>query len=113
MNIETRERFYIDGEWVEPLSERRAKVINPANEQEIATIAMASAADVDRAVAAAKRAFRTFSQTSVEERLALLDRIIAAYQKRMPEIAAALTQEMGAPIGLSNTRQKIHWRAKH
>ncbi len=105
MNTETHGRFYIDGDWVEPASEQRAKVINPATEQEIATIAMANATDVDRAVAAARRAFASYSQTSVDERLALLDRVMAVYQARMPELAAALSQEMGAPIGLANELQ--------
>ncbi|MCA9716597.1 MAG: aldehyde dehydrogenase family protein, partial [Myxococcales bacterium] len=105
MNTERHGQFYIDGDWVKPASDRRAKVINPATEQEIATIAMADAADVDRAVAAARRAFASYSQTSVDERLALLDRVIAAYQARMPEIAATLSQEMGAPIGLATELQ--------
>jgi aldehyde dehydrogenase (NAD+) len=64
--------FYIDGRWVQPNEPRDFAVVNPATEERIATISLGSRADVDKAVAAAKRAFATFSETTVEERLALL-----------------------------------------
>ncbi|MCX4245170.1 aldehyde dehydrogenase family protein [Paraliomyxa miuraensis] len=99
--MEHQRQFFIDGAWVEPLGSRRLEVINPASEEPIASIAVAEAEDVDRAVKAARRAFESFSRTSVEERLALLDRIIGQYQTRMAQIGAAISQEMGAPMGLA------------
>ncbi|MEZ5557933.1 MAG: aldehyde dehydrogenase family protein [Pseudomonadales bacterium] len=98
-------KFYIDGAWVDPIGKDTLDVINPATEEPIATIAMGNAEDVDRAVAAAKRAFETFSKTTREERIALLEKIIAAYQARMGDIASTVSQEMGAPIGLANAAQ--------
>jgi aldehyde dehydrogenase (NAD+) len=80
-------------------------VINPATEEPICAIALGNSADVDRAVAAAKAAFETFSQTSREERIALLEKIIECYKARMGDIAAAVSQEMGAPVGLANAAQ--------
>jgi aldehyde dehydrogenase (NAD+) len=99
------QQFYIDGQWVDPLGKQTLEVINPATQEPIATIALANAQDVDRAVAAARRAFESFSRTSVGDRLGLLDRIIAVYQSRMPDIAATVSQEMGAPMGLAAAAQ--------
>ena len=73
-------QFYIDGRWVDPVVEKTLAVQNPANEETIGTISLGGAADVDKAVDAARRAFPAFSQTTREERLALLGRIMAAYQ---------------------------------
>ena len=98
-------KFYIDGKWVEPTHTHDFAVINPANEEPIATISLGSAADVDRAVAAAKRAFESYSELSVEQRLALLRRIIDGYKSRMEEMAAIISQEMGAPISLARKAQ--------
>lgn len=98
-------KFYINGEWVDPVEPRTLEVENPATEENYARISLGSKADVDKAVAAAKAAFETFSQTSVEYRADLLDKIVATYQTRMPEIAAAITEEMGAPAWLSNAAQ--------
>jgi aldehyde dehydrogenase (NAD+) len=99
-------KFYIDGKWVDPVDPGKTiSVVNPATEQEITKIAAGTAADVDAAVRVAHRAFQTFSQTSREERVALLAKITAIYERRMPEIAAAITQEMGAPAALSNALQ--------
>lgn len=98
-------QFYIDGQWVQPSGSRTEDVINPATEQSIGRIAMGEKADVDRAVAAARKAFETFSQTSREERVALLEKIIALYKERIPQFAAAVSQEMGAPIKLANAAQ--------
>ena len=96
-----RLKFYIDGKWVDPVTPKTLEVINPANEEPFAKISLGSKADVDKAVAAARRAFETFSRTTREERAALLERIIAAYQKRYAEIASTITMEMGAPSRLS------------
>lgn len=98
-------KFYINGEWVEPLGQDRLDVINPATEQPINQIAMGNAEDADRAVQAAAQAFETFSLTSKQERIELLERIIASYQKFMPAIATAVSDEMGAPTGLANAAQ--------
>jgi len=99
-------KFYINGQWVNPIGEVRTHaVINPATEQEIAHIALGSKADVDAAVAAAKAAFETFSQTTKEERIALLERIVAAYDKKMGQIAEVISDEMGAPMYLANGAQ--------
>ena len=98
-------KFYIDGKWVDPAERRDFAVINPANEEPIATISLGSAADVDRAMAAAKRAFESYSETNVKERLSLLRRIIEVYKSRMEEMATTISQEMGAPISLSRKAQ--------
>lgn len=97
--------FYINGEWVKPSGSATLDVINPATEEPLGKIAMGNEADVDRAVAAAKAAFETYSQTTKEERMALLGKIIEVYQTKMPEIAEAISQEMGAPLGLANAAQ--------
>lgn len=99
------EQNYINGQWVDSIGGTTHQVINPATEEPGTRITMSTAADVDSAVAAAKEAFKTFSQTTREERLALLGRIVEEYQKRMPEIAASLAVEMGAPISLGNAAQ--------
>jgi aldehyde dehydrogenase (NAD+) len=103
--MENTNKFYINGEWVEPSTSDTLEVINPATEEPIATIAMGGKADVDKAVAAAKAAFETFSQTTVQERSELLGRIIECYKARMGDIAATVSQEMGAPIGLASAAQ--------
>ena len=94
-------QFLIDGQWVAPVTLKAHPVINPATEQVCGHIALGSAADVDKAVVAARRAFETFSQTTVEERIDLLQRIGAEYQRRMGDLAAAITEEMGAPAFLA------------
>jgi len=98
-------QFYIDGAWVAPAAPRTLDVINPATEKPAGRISLGSAADVDRAVAAATTAFQSFSQTSREERLALLGRIVEVYKRRYNDMAAAITEEMGAPASLSQNAQ--------
>jgi aldehyde dehydrogenase (NAD+) len=102
-----RERldFYIDGKWVAPAEPKPFDVIDPSTEQPIGRISLGGKADVDRAVAAARRAFETFSHTSREERIALLERIIGAYQARLGELAETISLEMGAPMGLAKAAQ--------
>jgi aldehyde dehydrogenase (NAD+) len=97
--------FYIDGKWVAPSKAHDFQVINPTNEEPIATISLGSAADVAKAVAAAKRAFETYSETSTPQRVALLQRIIEVYQSKKEEMAETISQEMGAPISLSRAAQ--------
>ena len=98
-------KFYINGEWVDPVSPKTLNVINPANEEIISEISLGSEEDVNKAVAAAKKAFLTFSLTSREERLELFEKIMDVYKKRMPDLAKAITNEMGAPVNLANNAQ--------
>jgi aldehyde dehydrogenase (NAD+) len=95
-------KFYIDGKWVEPAQAGSFEVVNPATEQVSGKVALGSAADVDAAVKAARKAFTTWSQTSKQQRLDVLQRIAEQYQKRQGELAAAITEEMGAPTALAN-----------
>ena len=98
-------QFYINGEWVDPVDPKHLDVINPATEEIIGKIALGNSKDVDKAVAAAKEAFESFSQTSKEERLALMGKIIEIYQSRYDEIAETISSEMGAPLWLSKAAQ--------
>jgi len=100
-----RDRFYIDGEWRAPAGTARAAVVNPATEEELYALALGSARDVDAAVDAARRAFEKFSQVTVEERILLLTRIIEAYKRRMKDIGAAISDEMGAPLSFA---ERLH-----
>ena len=98
-------QFYIDGNWVNPTTAHDFNVINPANEQPIGTISLGGAADVDKAVAAARKAFESYSEASVDTRLALLQRVIEVYQSKSDEMAETISQEMGAPLSLSRAAQ--------
>ena len=98
-------QFYINGEWVDPVSPNSFDVINPATEEVCGHISMGSEADVDKAVAAAKAAFQTFSRTSTQERIELLESCIAVYKKYYLDIADAIREEMGAPHTLATTAQ--------
>ena len=91
-------KFYIEGRWVAPAQPGSLEVVNPATEAVAGVISLGTRADVDRAVAAAQRAFETYSRTSREERMALLARIIEVYKRRMDDMALAISEEMGAPI---------------
>tara|TARA_B110000305_G_scaffold106933_1_gene120309 strand:- start:10406 stop:11833 length:1428 start_codon:yes stop_codon:yes gene_type:complete len=95
------EKYYINGEWVLPLSKTTMNVINPANEKNIGKIILANELDVNFAVEAAKSAFPNFSQTSKEERLELLKKLLDISKKRLPELAKVISLEMGAPITMS------------
>jgi aldehyde dehydrogenase (NAD+) len=94
-------RFYINGQWVNPAVEKTLDVINPATEKSIGKISLGSAADVDKAVAAAKAAFASFAQTTREQRITLLESILTQYQNRLEELALAISAEMGAPRSLA------------
>jgi aldehyde dehydrogenase (NAD+) len=94
-------KFYIDGQWVDPVQPKTLDVINPATEEVCGHVSAGSAADVDRAVAAARKAFRTWRKTSREERLAVLNRIVEAFGERVGDMAQAITEEMGAPAWLA------------
>lgn len=99
------QKFFINGEWVKPHANESLNVTNPATEQVIGSIAMGDETDVNNAVAAAKAAFETFSQTTTEERAAMLNDVCAAYEKRIPELAELITAEIGAPKTLSESAQ--------
>ena len=98
-------QFYIDGRWVNPERMNDFPVINPATEEHIAVISLGTAADVDRAVSAAKRAFESFGDSSREERVALLQRIIEVYQSKYDQMVETISQEMGAPMWLARVAQ--------
>ena len=98
-------KHYIDGRWVASDGGTRHDVINPATEQPCTEITLGSAADVDKAVAAARRAFDSFSRTSVEDRIALLEAILAEYRTRAADMAEAIATEMGCPISMARTAQ--------
>jgi aldehyde dehydrogenase (NAD+) len=98
-------KFFIGGRWVEPLSSATLPVMNPATEAQIGTVAMGNAADVDRAVAAAKAAFEGFSTTSKQVRLNLLYRLKAVTERRFEDLAQAMRMEMGAPITMARAAQ--------
>ena len=105
------QKFFIDGQWIDPVSPALLDVIDPATEEAYTQISLGAKADVDKAVAAAKAAFATFSLTSKDERLALLRRILEIYNERFEDIAQAVSQEMGAPIGFARDSQAWAGRA--
>ena len=98
-------KFYIDGKWVDPVTPRIVDVINPASEEVYGRISLGSAADVDKAVAAAKRAFESYSVSTREDRVALLQSILDVYARRYDEVADAIMNEMGAPWSLAKNAQ--------
>ena len=98
-------KFYINGAFVDPIETRPLGVVNPATEQVFATISLGSSQDVDKAVAAARTAFETFSQTSRDERLAMLERMLDIYKRRYEDMAQAISQEMGSPIARARDSQ--------
>lgn len=103
--MENNLKFYINGKWTDPETPNKFDVINPATEEAFTQISMGSKADVDKAVAAAKAAFPVYSKWSVDERIALIERILELYAKRHNEIAKAISLEMGAPITMSTSDQ--------
>lgn len=100
-------QFYINGKWVEPTKAENLDVINPATEDVVATISMGSSADVDKAVAAARGAFPSYSSTSVADRIELLTNIRELYKKRINDVADAIQTEMGAPTHLAQGAQAM------
>lgn len=98
-------QFYIDGKWVDPSQPQNFQVLNPATEEPIASISLGSVQDVDAAVAAAKSAFDSYSESSREARLSLLRRVVEVYNSRSAEMAELISQEMGAPLSLAQKAQ--------
>jgi len=103
--MENQLKFYIGGQWVEPHSRDILEVINPATEEVIGSITLGDREDVETAVTAARIAFDGYSHTTVDERITLFERIIAAYNRRMPELAEIISREMGAPLSLARIAQ--------
>ncbi|SDO64763.1 aldehyde dehydrogenase (NAD+) [Lutimaribacter pacificus] len=91
-------QIYIDGEWRNSQGTGVIDVFNPATERKIGEVSEATAADVDSAVEAAQRAFATFSRSSVDDRIALLEALLVSFEKRKGDIARVLSDEMGCPI---------------
>lgn len=102
--------LYIDGEWAEPAEPREVELIDPTREEAFAQVSLGSAADVDRAVAAARRAFETFSVTSVDERIALIDHIIGVYETHIDEFSELIAREVGIPV---SNRAQVTGPAEH
>lgn len=102
--LEKRE-FYINGQWVSPVRTNDFEVIDPSTEESCAVISLGAKEDTDAAVAAARNAFESWSQTSKEERMALLEKLYAIYKTRSGEMAEAISTEMGAPMALAKTAQ--------
>ena len=102
--LEKRE-FYINGQWVAPAKANDYPVINPSTEEQCAVISLGDQADTDAAVAAARGAFQSWSQTPREERVALIRKLAEVYQNRSEQMAAAMSMEMGAPIEMSRSSQ--------
>jgi aldehyde dehydrogenase (NAD+) len=100
-------RFYIDGQWVEPAAAQWFELVDPATEMAYGELALGNAQDVDVAVSAARRALASWSATSVAERVALLRRIVAIYDRRHDEFAEAMRIEMGAPITFARNGQVV------
>ena len=105
MTIQDKRKFYINGAWVEPLRPNDFEVLNPATEDKIATISLGSIDDIELAVNAAQRAFQSFSKTSKQDRVDLLQRILAVYKTRYDEMAELISLELGAPISMSKNSQ--------
>ena len=97
--------FYINGQWVQPLQTQDLAVENPATEESLAIISLGASGDVDLAVAAAKAAFPIYSQYSVEQRIALMEKLLDVYMARYDEMASAISMEMGAPISFATEAQ--------
>jgi aldehyde dehydrogenase (NAD+) len=98
-------QFYINGAWVESDSSERIEVINPANEEIVGHVTAGTAADIDKAVQAAKQAFKTYQDTSRDDRIEILNNIITEYENRYDDFVQTITEEMGAPIWLSEKAQ--------
>lgn len=100
-----RKQFYIDGQWVNPIKENSFEVINPATEEGVGIISMGSKQDVDKAVAAAVKAFPSWSNSSIKERTKVLRKFIEIYESRANEMAQLITLELGCPIDSSTNNQ--------
>ncbi len=105
MNKLDRRKFYIDGEWVKPVEPSNFEVFSPATEESVATISLGSIADINLAVKAARRAFESWSVSSIEQRTELLQNILTVYKKHYDEMAEIICLELGAPISMARKSQ--------
>jgi aldehyde dehydrogenase (NAD+) len=103
--IQARDKLYIGGQWVDPVGEEKIEVVNPSSEEVIGHVPSGTTEDVDRAVAAAREAFASWSQTSREERAELLGKIAAGMMERAQEIVTTIASELGMPLALSQAIQ--------
>ncbi|KVV22603.1 aldehyde dehydrogenase [Burkholderia cepacia] len=103
--MRTSQQSYIDGQWLDPADAKAIDVIDPSTARPYARLRIGGAADVDRAVSAARQAFDTYSRWPVGERVALLRRVLEIYQRRYEEVARTISQEMGAPIAFARAMQ--------
>ncbi|MBA9896405.1 aldehyde dehydrogenase family protein [Burkholderia cepacia] len=103
--MRTSQQSYIDGQWLDPADAKAIDVIDPSTARPYARLRIGGAADVDRAVSAARQAFDTYSRWPVGERVALLRRVLEVYQRRYEEVARTISQEMGAPIAFARAMQ--------
>nr|WTB09026.1 aldehyde dehydrogenase family protein [Streptomyces antimycoticus] len=102
--------LYIDGQWIEPIEPRHVDLVDPTREEAFARVALGSAADAERAIAAARREFDSFSATSVDERIALIDRVIDAYESHIDEFSELIAREVGIPVA---NRAQVTGPAQH
>ncbi|MEV6647726.1 aldehyde dehydrogenase family protein [Amycolatopsis sp. NPDC051371] len=102
--------LYIDGRWTEPLEPREVELVDPTREEVFARVAIGGAADADRAVAAARHAFDSFSESSVAERIAVIDRVIDVYESHAEEFSELIAREVGIPVG---NRAQVTGPAQH
>ena len=98
-----KRNFYINGKWIKPLKSNDFEVINPSNEEPFAVISLGSKEDTDSAIKAAKKAFDKWKETSKEERIKLLEKLLTIYKKRSKEMSEAISMEMGSPIDYSTS----------
>ncbi|MDA7788968.1 aldehyde dehydrogenase family protein [Gammaproteobacteria bacterium] len=98
-------KFYINGQWVESESNEKIEVINPANETIVGHVTAGTKEDIDSAVKAAANAFKTYQFSSKDERIELLNNVIAEYENRYQDFVDTITEEMGAPLWLSSKAQ--------
>ena len=105
--MRTTRQSHIDGQWLDPADARSIDVIDPSTARSYAQLRIGDAADVDRAVGAAKQAFDTYSRWPVDERVALLRRVLDIYQRRYEEVARTISQEMGAPIAFARAMAAV------
>ena len=96
-----KRNFYINGKWIKPLKPNDFEVINPSNEESFAVISLGSKEDTDSAVKSANKAFDQWKESSKEERIKLLEKLLTIYKKRSKEMSEAISMEMGSPIDLS------------
>tara|TARA_B100001175_G_scaffold188335_1_gene159775 strand:+ start:27 stop:1457 length:1431 start_codon:yes stop_codon:yes gene_type:complete len=100
-----KKNFYINGKWISPSKSNDFEVINPSNEESCAIISLGSKEDTNAAVKSAKDAFETWKETTKEDRLNLLEKLLKVYKKRFNEMAEAMSLEMGAPIDYAKSTQ--------